>query len=201
MFSKPLVHYSNIPNYFPGSKMCFSPKGDYLVVGTSISQEVDEKESYLHFFDTVMYNKVKTINMGAGSITGVAWNPVLNQIVVGTSECEAKIFFDKRLSVKGALKSINKQPRIDKDPKFDYSHPIYLPHSLPIYQQRPTNNINKDIAMIRKDPILSHKPHLPIQGPHKGGKKIGVAYTQIQHIIQSLNANHEKVEDARKPLW
>jgi hypothetical protein len=43
--------------------------------------------------------------------------------------------------------------------------------------------------MIRKDPIQSHKPHLPIQGPNKGGRRNDVAYTQIQHIISSLNAN------------
>ena len=25
MTNKPYVHYSNLPNYFPGSKMCWSP--------------------------------------------------------------------------------------------------------------------------------------------------------------------------------
>jgi hypothetical protein len=41
----------------------------------------------------------------------------------------------------------------------------------------------------------------PTQGPHKYGRQNDKAYTQIQHIIQSLNSNPEKVEDARKPLW
>lgn len=44
------------------------------------------------------------------------------------------------------------------------------------------------------------KPFVPQQGPNKDGKK-NVAFTQIQHIIQSLNANPEVVEDARAPLW
>jgi hypothetical protein len=44
------------------------------------------------------------------------------------------------------------------------------------------------------------KPFIPAQGPNKDGKK-NVAYTQIQHLIQSLNANPEVVEDARMPLW
>lgn len=48
---------------------------------------------------------------------------------------EGKIFFDEEVgSVRGALKCYNKQPRVDKDPKFDYSNPIYNPHSLPLYQ-------------------------------------------------------------------
>jgi hypothetical protein len=37
-FVKPIVHYSNLPNNFPGSKMCLSPNGQYLLAGTSISR-------------------------------------------------------------------------------------------------------------------------------------------------------------------
>ena len=38
-FEKPFAHYSNLPNHFPGSKMCWSPNGNILVVGTSIGYE------------------------------------------------------------------------------------------------------------------------------------------------------------------
>lgn len=134
-------------------------------------------------------------------MTGVCWNSVINQIVVGTASGETKIFFDERLSKMGALKAINKQPRVDKDPKLGYTAPVYLPHSLPMYKERPTNNIKKDMLEVRKDAVKSAKPMFPTQGPHKGGRDNCKAYTQIQHIIQSLNANPEKVEDARKPLW
>ena len=41
----------------------------------------------------------------------------------------------------------------------------------------------------------------PKQGPYKGGRQNDKAYNFIQHTIQQLNANPEKVEDARKPLW
>lgn len=41
----------------------------------------------------------------------------------------------------------------------------------------------------------------PTQGPHKNGRQNEKAYTLIQNVIQSLAANPEKVEDARKPLW
>lgn len=72
--------------------------------------------------------------MGDGSVTGVCWNETINQIVVGNGN-DGKVFFDEEVgSVRGALKCYNKQPRVDRDPKFDYSHPIYLPHSLPLYK-------------------------------------------------------------------
>jgi hypothetical protein len=101
----------------------------------------------------------------------------------------------------GALKAVNKQPRVEKDPKFHYSAPVYLPHSLPLYKERPTNNTKKDELELRRDHVKSAKPLFPTQGPHKYGRQNDKAYTQIQLIIQSLAANPEKVEDARKPLW
>lgn len=67
-------------------------------------------------------------------MTGVVWSKAINQIVIGTGANEARIYFDNSLSIKGALQAVNKQPRVDKDPKFDYSHPIYLPHALPMYR-------------------------------------------------------------------
>lgn len=77
--------------------------------------------------------------------------------------------------------------------------PVYLPHSLPLYQQRPTNNKKKDENKIRKDPILSQKPEYPQQGPWKYGRP-NVAFTIIQHVIQSSSANPEKVDDARAQI-
>ena len=47
-FTKPIIHNGNLPCSFPGSKICFEP--EYLLVGTSICQEMIEDEGYLHFF-------------------------------------------------------------------------------------------------------------------------------------------------------
>ena len=199
-FTKPIAQYGNMLNYFPGSKMCLSPNGEYLLAGTSVGKQIDQKESYLHFFDTTTFEKLKTITISDSSVTDVVWSRAINQIVMGTSACEARIYFDPNLSVKGALQSISKQPRVEKDPKFDYSHPVYLPHSLPIYKERPTNNNKKDFQELRKDPIKTMKPFIPQQGPNKDGKQ-NVAFTLIQYVIQSLNANPEQVDDARMPLW
>lgn len=78
-------------------------------------------------------------------MTGVCWSSVINQIVVGLSNGEAQIYFDERLSQMGALKAVNKQPRREKDPILGYSAPVYLPHSLPLYKEKQTNNAKKDL--------------------------------------------------------
>ena len=117
------------------------------------------------------------------------------------SSGEAHIFLDQRLSKLGALKSYQKQPRKEKDPKLGYTPPVYLPHSLPMYKQKVTNNPKKDKFDIRRDPTKSQRPMLPAQGPYKNGRQNNKAYTFVQHMIMKLAENPQKVEDARKPLW
>lgn len=41
MFDRPILHFSNLPNYFPGSKVAMSPNGKYILTGTSIGQLAD----------------------------------------------------------------------------------------------------------------------------------------------------------------
>ena len=64
------------------------------------------------------------MNFGGTSITDITWNKEINQIAIGTSQAETRIYFDQNLSRKGALQAVDKQLRVDKDPKSDYSHRI-----------------------------------------------------------------------------
>jgi WD repeat-containing protein 70 len=200
-FTKPIHHHRDLPNRFSGNKMCFSPNGQYLLVGTSVGKGIEAKNGYVHFYDTTSLEKVKSLDVGTVSVFGLTWSPVINQIVVGTSSGSTLIYLDQRLSRMGALKAYKKEPRVDKDPYLGYTAPVYLPHSLPLYVEKPTNTTRKDQLQIRRNPLLSEKPLFPTQGPHKNGRQNDKAYNFIQYTIQSLNSNPEKVEDARKPLW
>lgn len=77
---------------------------------------------------------MKSIKVAESSINGMCWSPAINQIIVGLENGDAMMYFDGRLSQMGALKAINKQPRVDKDPQLGYTPPIYNPHSLPLYK-------------------------------------------------------------------
>lgn len=39
-FTKPVLHERDLPNRFPGNKMCLSPDGRYLLVGTAVGQGI-----------------------------------------------------------------------------------------------------------------------------------------------------------------
>ena len=114
--------------------MCFSPDGRYLLVGTAVGQGIEDKNSYLHFYDTTTLQVVKTLTVGESSVCGCAWSAPINQIVVGLGNGETNIYLDSKLSRLGALKAYKKAvPRI-KDPTLGYSAPVYNPHSLPLYK-------------------------------------------------------------------
>jgi WD40 repeat protein len=200
-FSKPILHDRDLPNRFPGNKMCLSPDGRYFLVGTAVGKDIEETNSYVHFYDTSSLKRLKTLTIGNSSVCGLCWSPAINQIIVGKANGEAHIFLDDKLSKMGALKAYQKEPRVDKDPKLGYTAPVYLPHSLPLYKETLTNNPKKAKLEIRKNPLKSERPMFPMQGPHKNGRQNEKAYTLIQNVIQSLAANPEKVVDARKPLW
>jgi WD40 repeat protein len=64
MINRPVLHERGLPNRFPGNKLCFSPDQKYLLVGTSVGQGIDEKLSYLHFYNTSTLKKVKSLAIG-----------------------------------------------------------------------------------------------------------------------------------------
>lgn len=82
-FSKPILHERDLPNTFPGNKMCLSPDARYLLLGTAVGKGIEEKNSYVHFYDTSSLKRVKTLTIGDSSVCGLCWSPAINQIVVG----------------------------------------------------------------------------------------------------------------------
>lgn len=74
-----------------------------LLVGTSVSKIKDEQESALYFLNSTSLEVVKKMPIGRCSVTDVKWSEAINQIIVGTTSNEARIYFDQRLSRKGAV--------------------------------------------------------------------------------------------------
>lgn len=93
-FTRPIFHERNLPNRFPGNKLCFSPDNRFLLVGTAVGPDIEEKNSFVHFYDTTSMKRVKSLYVGDSSICGMTWSPAINQIIVGTANGEARIYFD-----------------------------------------------------------------------------------------------------------
>lgn len=81
------------------------------------------------------------------------------------------MYFDQKLSKKGALNCISKKPRQITLEDLHNNRPIISPHALPMFKEARTLNPDKQYKKIRMDSAMSHKPEQPVQG--EGGGRAG----------------------------
>lgn len=129
-------------NVYPTANVEFSPDGATLCCGTSPSREGGT--AMLFFFDISPRGpkeKGETpacLGIAVGndcSAIFVVWQPKTNQIICSTSSGKTRIFFDPRISVKGAVLTAGRNPKRVSDPS-DYAAvgDIYAPNALPMYR-------------------------------------------------------------------
>uniref|UniRef100_A0A8C2ZWG9 WD repeat-containing protein 70 n=1 Tax=Cyclopterus lumpus TaxID=8103 RepID=A0A8C2ZWG9_CYCLU len=91
-FKKPVNVATGLNNYFTMTDCCFSPDDRLLVTGTSVKK--DGGNGKLAFFDRASFQKVYEIEVTNASVVRCLWHPKLNQIMVGTSNGLAKVYYD-----------------------------------------------------------------------------------------------------------
>lgn len=78
------------------------------------------------------------------------------------------ILYDPTLSERGALVCVARAPRQKSVDDFEAQPVIHNPHALPLFRDAPSRKRQRE--KILKDPLKSHKPELPINGPGHGGR-------------------------------
>uniref|UniRef100_A0A8C9TUK3 WD repeat-containing protein 70 n=1 Tax=Scleropages formosus TaxID=113540 RepID=A0A8C9TUK3_SCLFO len=111
-FKKPLNVASGLTNFFPMTDCSFSPDDQLLVTGTSVKK--DEGNGKLVFFNRTSFQKVYEIEVANASAVRCLWHPKLNQIMVGTSNGLAKVYYDPVKSQRGAKLCVVKSKRKEK---------------------------------------------------------------------------------------
>jgi len=104
------------------------------------------------------------------------------------------VLYDPELSTRGALMCVVRRPRRHDPADVELDRPIQNPHSLPMFKQEPTGRRKREKD--RKDPIKSHKPDLPTQGPGTSGRG---SYTA--HLLKSMGSlKPVRDEDPREAI-
>lgn len=78
------------------------------------------------------------------------------------------ILYDPSLSERGALVSVARAPRKKSIDDFQPQPQIHNPHALPLFRDQPSRKRQRE--KILKDPLKSHKPEVPMNGPGHGGR-------------------------------
>ncbi|EAS02900.1 WD domain, G-beta repeat protein (macronuclear) [Tetrahymena thermophila SB210] len=197
-FKKPINYVDNLPSYSPGPSVCLSPDEKYILTGSSTSNHIKERDSFLYLYDSTTLDEVAKIKVGEDSITDMIWHPQLNQIIFGVGE-NIQIYFDQQKSKKGALNCISKKSRQVSIEDLHNNKPVISPHALPLFKESYSYNPQKQLKKIRTNPIVSHKPEQPQLGHSKGGQ-INNQSTITQFLMNTLNSAPSNREDAQQAL-
>uniref|UniRef100_F6UHU0 WD repeat-containing protein 70 n=1 Tax=Xenopus tropicalis TaxID=8364 RepID=F6UHU0_XENTR len=183
-FKNPLNVASGLANYFPMTDCCFSPDDKLLITGTSVKRGGGDGK--LMFFDVGTFQKVYEIQVTEASVVRCLWHPKLNQIMVGTGNGLAKVYYDPNRSQRGAKLCVVKTQRKARQAETLTQDYIITPHALPMFREPRQRSTRKQLEKDRLDPVKSHKPEPPVAGPGRGGRVGTHGGTLSSFIVKNI---------------
>lgn len=181
----PIRRIRGLESTYASANVDFSPDGTLLVAGGSPTGEGSSARSTLSFYkidqlsgplDTVGSDGFTTPCLQIGVLSGasvvaVKWIKATNQILCSTSSGAIRVFFDPKLSNKGAILSAGRIPARSKDPMdFAGVGQIINPHALPMYRDDSHSVLSKKKreADEKRDPL---RQKIPAKAPSEPIKK------------------------------
>uniref|UniRef100_A0A146WBI5 WD repeat-containing protein 70 n=1 Tax=Fundulus heteroclitus TaxID=8078 RepID=A0A146WBI5_FUNHE len=197
-FRKPVNEANRLTNSFSMTDCCFSPDDRLVVTGTSVKKE--EGNGKLVFFDRASFQKVYEVEVTNASVVRCLWHPKLNQIMVGTGNGLAKVYYDPVKSHRGAKLCVVKSQRKEKHAETLTQDYIITPHALPMFREARQRSTRKQLEKDRLDPKKSHKPEPPVSGPGRGGRVAAHGGTLSSFIVKNIALDKTDDSNAREAI-
>ena len=203
----PLKIHSDLPCKFAQSQAIFSPCGQFYLAGTHCRDGTGELNVFsTKTFETEMTIKTteKIVNSSEKSscqvvngpgVVAINWHPKLNQIFLGLSNGSVLGLYDNIQSTKGIkLIKMDKKKYVTENIAFEDVGKVYLPFSLPLYDETETGQSAK--GKILRDPKATKQPEAPLLGQGIGGKIGTNATAKVMQTL--LGSKHDVNEDPRE---
>ncbi|CAG8561842.1 15172_t:CDS:10 [Funneliformis caledonium] len=194
-FKSPVVQANQLTTYNTETNVIFSPDERMIITGTAVKK--GEGYGKLVIMDRESLDVVRTISISQSSVVRILWHSRINQIITGSADGSVHVLYDPNVSVRGAKLCVVKVPKKRAVDDYEINRPIIAPHSLALFRDDRPKSTKRKREKLRKDPVASHRPDLPVSGPGKGGK-IGSSLTQ--HIMKELIKDTTRDEDPREAL-
>ncbi|KAJ3690051.1 hypothetical protein LUZ61_019215 [Rhynchospora tenuis] len=167
----PVKVFGDLPNHYAQTNVAFSPDEQLIFTGTSIEKN-STSGSLLCFFDRKKLELFSRVGISPSlSVIRCLWHPRINQVfatVGDKKEGGTHILYDPSISQRGALVCVGRAPRRKSVDDYEVQPVIHNPHALPLFRDQPSRKRQRE--KILKDPLKSHKPDLPVNGPGFGGR-------------------------------
>lgn len=169
-----LKSFEDLPNHYSQTNVAFSPDEQLLLTGTSVERD-STTGGLLCLFDREKLELVSKVGISPTcSVVQCGWHPKLNQIFATAGDKHqggTHVLYDPTLSTRGALVCVARAPRRKSVDDFQAEPVIHNPHALPLFRDQPSRKRQREKML--KDPLKSHKPEAPMNGPGFGGR-VGV---------------------------
>ncbi|KAL5223530.1 hypothetical protein ABZP36_010169 [Zizania latifolia] len=167
----PLKVFEDLPNHYAETNVAFSPDEQLIFTGTSIEKD-GENGGLLCFFDRRKLELVSRVGISPQySVIRCLWHPRINQVfatVGDKKEGGTHILYDPSISQRGAIVCVGRAPRKKSVDDYEVQPLIHNPHALPLFRDQPSRKRQREKML--KDPLKSHKPEAPVNGPGFGGR-------------------------------
>ncbi|KAF9430674.1 hypothetical protein BGZ94_005104 [Podila epigama] len=179
----------------PEANVIFSPDERLILTGTSVKK--NEGYGKIVMMNSSNLEIVRTVSVSQSSVVRVLWHEKLNQIIAGSADGSARVYYDPEVSKKGALLCASRAPKKRAVDDYEIDRPIITPHALPMFKEDKIRSNKRKQEKMRNDPVASHRPEMPLSGPGKGGK-VGISTTQ--HVLTDVVKDRTREEDPRTAL-
>jgi WD repeat-containing protein 70 len=158
--TKPIAVACDLPTVYAESNAVFSPTESVIITGTSVKK--GEGAGYLVFLDSESLKVIKEVPVGNASVARVLWHPKINQIVVGGGDGVVHVFYDDKVSSRGAKLCAARGLRkgVMSGIVFDANieAAVINPHALPMFRDDTQRRTKRKYEKIRKDAVATRRP-------------------------------------------
>lgn len=201
-FKEPMKMVSNLENMFVHTDCGYSPHAEFVYTGTSLKSKSGESGSLL-FFDSESLELLYKIYYPAQGCIRVFWHPKINQILVGLSDGNCRLYYEPGSSVRGALLCAERPVRRARQSEVVREELILSPLTLEMFQPRGEEGEEKEVTEWRikkflrmqnntKRPQFRKPAEMPMSGPSAGGRLAQSGGTLHSYIAQQLGTVRNK---------
>ncbi|ORZ14236.1 WD40-repeat-containing domain protein [Absidia repens] len=192
---KPVNVQYNLDIVNPEANVIFSPDERLILTGTACPK--GQGHGKLVMMDRHTLEIKRTMHIGQSSVVKVLWHPRINQIVTGSADGNVRVFYSPTQSSRGVKMCVVKEQKKRAVDDYEIDRPIITPHALPMYKEERSKSQKRKLEKIRKDPIASHRPDMPMGSRGVGGR---VGNNEQHAIIKGLTKDTRRDEDPRAAL-
>ncbi|KRX94019.1 WD repeat-containing protein 70 [Trichinella pseudospiralis] len=197
LLKHPLHVAEGLENMFPSTDCLFSPRNEYCLTGTTLKRQG-------HCVGELVIFEKNSFKEG---VIRLAWHPRINQIFCGTTSGKIRIYYNPKISNRGALMCISKPIKRVRPTDAVYEPFIIAPNSLPPRKvgrdgfEKEHYTLRQMLRAVRyaqRPPPKNRVPELPVSGPGERGR-IGAAGSTLHSFVARQMGLSRKIDDNEDP--